>query len=130
MDFRQMQYLVTLAEEQQFTRAASVCGVSQSGLSAAIRALEDELGITLFDRTTRRVEPTPAGLALLPHARTMLAQAAAARDAVVRTTRELSATTASNWPYAPAPSPQSLWVDSSVTGKPPRPRCVRSAADR
>jgi DNA-binding transcriptional LysR family regulator len=90
MDFRQMQYLVTLAEEEQFTRAAAVCGVSQSGLSAAIRALEDELGTTLFDRTTRRVEPTPAGLALLPHARTMLAQAAAARDAVVRTTRELS----------------------------------------
>jgi len=85
-----MQYLVTLAEEEQFTRAASVCGVSQSGLSAAIRALEDELGTSLFDRTTRRVEPTPAGLALLPHARTMLAQAAAARDAVVRATRELS----------------------------------------
>ena len=84
MDFRQMQYLVTLADEEQFTRAASVCGVSQSGLSAAIRALEDELGTSLFDRTTRRVEPTPAGLALLPHARTMLAQAAAARDAVVR----------------------------------------------
>lgn len=90
MDFRQMQYLVTLAEEEQFTRAASVCGVSQSGLSAAIRALEDELGTSLFDRTTRRVEPTPAGLALLPHARTMLAQAVAARDAVVRATRELS----------------------------------------
>ncbi len=90
MDFRQMQYLVTLADEEQFTRAAAVCGVSQSGLSAAIRALEDELGTTLFDRTTRRVQPTPAGLALLPHARTMLAQAAAARDAVVRTTRELS----------------------------------------
>jgi len=90
MDFRQMQYLVTLADEEQFTRAASVCGVSQSGLSAAIRALEDELGTSLFDRTTRRVEPTAAGLALLPHARTMLAQAAAARDAVVRATRELS----------------------------------------
>ena len=90
MDFRQMQYLVTLADEEQFTRAAAVCGVSQSGLSAAIRALEDELGTSLFDRTTRRVEPTPAGLALLPHARTLLAQAAAARDAVVRATRELS----------------------------------------
>lgn len=90
MDFRQMQYLVTLAEEEQFTRAAAVCGVSQSGLSAAIRALEDELGTSLFDRTTRRVEPTAAGLALLPHARTLLAQAAAARDAVVRATRELS----------------------------------------
>ena len=90
MDFRQMQYLVTLADEEQFTRAAAVCGVSQSGLSAAIRALEEELGTTLFDRTTRRVEPTAAGLALLPHARTLLAQAAAARDAVVRATRELS----------------------------------------
>src|SRR4051794_17091925 len=90
MDFRQMQYLVTLADEEQFTRAAAVCGVSQSRLSAAIRALEDELGTTLFDRTTRRVEPTAAGLALVPHARTLLAQAAAARDAVVRATRELS----------------------------------------
>ena len=90
MDLRQMEYLVTLADEQQFTRAAAVCGVSQSGLSAAIRSLEDELGTTLFNRTTRRVEPTEAGLALLPHARMMLAQAAAARDAVVRATHELS----------------------------------------
>ena len=70
-----MQYLVTLADEEQFTRAASVCGVSQSGLSAAIRALEDELGTSLFDRTTRGSNRHPAGLALLPHARTMLAQA-------------------------------------------------------
>lgn len=91
MDFRQMQYLVTLADEEQFTRAAAVCGVSQSGLSAAIRALEDELGTALFDRTTRRVEPTAAGIALLPHARALLAQAAAARDAVLRATRELPA---------------------------------------
>ena len=90
MDLRQMEYLVALADEQQFTRAAAVCHVSQSGLSAAIRGLEEELGTTLFDRTTRRVVPTDAGLALLPHARTMLAQAAAARDAVVRATHELS----------------------------------------
>jgi len=90
MDLRQMEYLVALADEQQFTRAAVACGVSQSGLSAAIRGLEDELGTSLFTRTTRRVEPTDAGLALLPHARTMLAQAHAARDAVVRATRELS----------------------------------------
>jgi DNA-binding transcriptional LysR family regulator len=90
MDLRQMEYLVTLADEQQFTRAAAICGVSQSGLSAAIRSLEDELGTTLFNRTTRRVEPTEAGLALLPHARTMLAQASAARDAVLRATHELS----------------------------------------
>jgi len=90
MDLRQMEYLVALADEQQFTRAAALCGVSQSGLSAAIRGLEDELGTALFARTTRRVEPTEAGLALLPHARTMLAQAAAGRDAVVRATHALS----------------------------------------
>lgn len=90
MDLRQMEYLVALVDEQQFTRAAALCGVSQSGLSAAIRGLEDELGTALFTRTTRRVEPTEAGLALLPHARTMLAQAAAGRDAVVRATHALS----------------------------------------
>lgn len=87
-----MEYVVALADEQQFTRAAAVCGVSQSGLSAAIRALEDELGTKLFTRTTRSVDPTTAGLALLPHARTALEQAAAGRDAVVRATRELSGT--------------------------------------
>lgn len=90
MDLRQMEYVVTLADEQQFTRAASICGISQSGLSAAIRNLEDELGTTLFDRTTRRVEPTEAGRVFLPHARTLLAQAAAARDAVEDTSRELT----------------------------------------
>jgi DNA-binding transcriptional LysR family regulator len=90
MDLRQMEYLVALADEQQFTRAAAVCRVSQSGLSAAIRSLEDELGTTLFSRTTRRVEPTDAGLALLPYARAMLEQADAGRDAVVRATHELS----------------------------------------
>ena len=90
MDLRQMEYLVALADEQQFTRAAAVCRVSQSGLSAAIRSLEDELGTTLFARTTRRVEPTDAGLALLPYARAMLAQATAGRDAVVRATNATS----------------------------------------
>ncbi len=90
MDLRQMEYVVALADEQQFTRAAAVCRVSQSGLSAAIRNLEDELGTPLFTRTTRRVDPTDAGLALLPFARATLAQAAAGRDAVVRATHSLS----------------------------------------
>lgn len=85
-----MEYVVALADEQQFTRAAAICGVSQSGLSAAIRSLEDELGASLFTRSTRRVEPTDAGRALVPHARALIAQAAAGRDAVVRASRELS----------------------------------------
>jgi DNA-binding transcriptional LysR family regulator len=82
MDLRQMEYFLAVAEEQQFTRAASLRRVSQSGLSASIRTLEEELDTVLFTRTTRNVELTDAGRALVPHARSMLAQAAAGRDAV------------------------------------------------
>ncbi|WP_257998377.1 LysR family transcriptional regulator [Zhihengliuella halotolerans] len=92
MDLRQMEYLVALAEERHFTRAAELTRISQSGFSAAIRSLEEELGTQLFERTTRRVEPTDAGLALLPYARAMLEQAAGARDAVVQASRAVSGT--------------------------------------
>ncbi|GAB3601203.1 LysR substrate-binding domain-containing protein [Microbacterium tumbae] len=85
-----MEYLLAVAEERHFTRAAEVAGISQSGLSSAIRSLELELGTPLFDRTTRRVELTEAGVALLPYARDMLAHAAGARDAVVKATREVT----------------------------------------
>ncbi|THV42206.1 LysR family transcriptional regulator [Glycomyces buryatensis] len=85
-----MEYLVALADERHFTRAAELAGISQSGLSAAIRGLEEELGTSLFVRTTRRVEPTEAGFALLPFARAMLEQAANARDAVVQASRAVS----------------------------------------
>lgn len=90
MDLRQMEYLLAVAEERHFTRAAELAGISQSGLSAAIRSLEDELGTPLFDRTTRRVELTDAGSALLPYARDMLARAANARDAVVKASKEVT----------------------------------------
>jgi DNA-binding transcriptional LysR family regulator len=90
MDLRQLEYLVALADERHFTRAAELTGISQSGLSAAIRSLEAELGTSLFTRTTRRVEPTEAGLALLPFARSILEQAADARDAVVKASRAVS----------------------------------------
>jgi DNA-binding transcriptional LysR family regulator len=90
MDLRQMEYLLAVAEERHFTRAAELAGISQSGLSAAIRSLEDELGTPLFDRTTRRVELTNAGLALVPYARQMLAQASQARDAVVKAGHEVT----------------------------------------
>lgn len=85
-----MEYFVALAEQQQFTRAAEATRVSQSGLSAAIRTLEDELQTPLFTRTTRRVELTGAGRALLPHAKALLAQAVAGRDAVVAARGEVT----------------------------------------
>ncbi|MFC8600070.1 MULTISPECIES: LysR family transcriptional regulator [unclassified Isoptericola] len=90
MELRQMEYLVAVADEGHFTRAAALCGVTQSGLSAAIRTLERELGAELFVRTTRQVALTDAGRALLPFARRMLAQASAGHDAVVRASHQLS----------------------------------------
>ncbi|MDE3724629.1 LysR family transcriptional regulator [Nocardiopsis sp. N85] len=89
MELRQVEYFVAVAEERSFTRAAERTHVSQSGLSAAIRTLERELGSPLFHRTTRSVELSPAGFALLPKARGMLDLAAAGRDAVAATTAHL-----------------------------------------
>ncbi|MFF7362188.1 LysR substrate-binding domain-containing protein [Streptomyces sp. NPDC008125] len=82
MELRQLEHFVTVAEEQHFTRAAERLAVSQSGLSASVRALEQELRTPLFSRTTRSVRLTEAGRALLVEAVRTLAGARAARDAV------------------------------------------------
>ncbi|WP_405719344.1 LysR family transcriptional regulator [Streptomyces sp. NBC_00046] len=82
MELRQLEHFVAVAEEQHFTRAAERLAVSQSGLSASVRALEQELRTPLFSRTTRSVRLTEAGRALLVEAERTLAGARAARDAV------------------------------------------------
>ncbi|HEY2643803.1 MAG TPA: LysR family transcriptional regulator [Galbitalea sp.] len=82
MELRQLEHFVAVAEERHFTRAAQNLLISQSGLSASIRALEVELGATLFVRSTRRVELTTAGKALLADSIRTLASAAAAQNAV------------------------------------------------
>ncbi|MFF5438959.1 LysR family transcriptional regulator [Streptomyces achromogenes] len=82
MELRHLQHFVAVAEDRHFTRAAERLMVSQSGLSASIRALERELRAPLFVRTTRRVTLTEAGRALLVEAERVLAQVRAAHDAV------------------------------------------------
>ena len=82
MDLRQLEFFVAVASEKNFTRAAGRLHIVQSGLSASIRALEEELGAALFLRTTRRVELTPIGRAFLAEANHVLAAAADARHVV------------------------------------------------
>ncbi|TXS44206.1 LysR family transcriptional regulator [Streptomyces sp. uw30] len=75
MDLQQMRYVVAVAETRNFTRAAERCFVVQSSLSHRIAGLERELGVKLFARSSRRVEPTSAGLAFVAAARECLAAA-------------------------------------------------------
>jgi DNA-binding transcriptional LysR family regulator len=82
MDLRQLSYFVAVAEEGQFTRAASRVSVAQPAVSAQIRRLERELGEPLFHRDRRQVSLTVAGEALLPHARAALAAAERGRDEI------------------------------------------------
>ncbi|MFB4277966.1 LysR family transcriptional regulator [Nonomuraea sp. MTCD27] len=73
MELRQLEYLVAVAEEGGFTRAAARLHVAQPGVSAQIRQLERELGEPLFDRSGRAVRLTAVGEAVLPYARAALA---------------------------------------------------------
>ncbi len=82
MELRQLEYFVAVAEEQNFTRAAERVHISQSGVSAQIRRLEQELGAELFDRSARTATLTVAGKAALGPARAALAAAGAVGQAV------------------------------------------------
>ena len=72
VELRHLRHFIALAEEGHFGRAAERVFVVQQALSSSIRTLEDELGVKLVLRTTRRVQLTPAGEVFLTSARTTL----------------------------------------------------------
>lgn len=89
METRLVEYFVAVAEELSFTKAAARVYSSQSTVSAGIRALERELGSSLFTRSTKSVELSSAGHALLPEARSVLDGLERMRGAVTGSGAEL-----------------------------------------
>jgi DNA-binding transcriptional LysR family regulator len=82
MELRQLEYFVAVAEEANFTRAAQRVHISQSGVSAQVKALENELGAELFDRSGRVARLTEAGRVALQYAEVALNAASALREAI------------------------------------------------
>lgn len=74
MDLRQIRYFVAVAEARSFSKAAAQLHVSQPPLSTQLKALEDELGVRLFDRTNRGVSLTAAGQVFFDEMRAVLAR--------------------------------------------------------
>lgn len=94
MTLQELKYLVALADLGHFGRAAEACCITQSTLSTQLKKLEDFLGVTLFDRSLKRVTPTPIGQEILQAARNIVEEseriknlAKHAQDPMARTLR-------------------------------------------
>ncbi|MBN3858426.1 LysR family transcriptional regulator [Paraburkholderia sp. Ac-20340] len=84
LDLRRLRYFVTVADELHFGRAAERLHIAQPPLTRQISALETELGIRLFERSTRAVTLTPEGAQFLDHARQVLDAALSAQTSAQR----------------------------------------------
>ncbi len=80
MNLRDLKYLIAVAETLHFGKAAERCFVSQPTLSGQLKKLEDELGVSFFERTNRSVAITPIGEMVLQHAKLVIEQV----DAIVQ----------------------------------------------
>lgn len=80
MTLTELRYIVALAREKHFGRAAEKCFVSQPTLSVAVKKLEDELGVILFERGQSEITVTPAGEPIIRQAEKVLAEAARIKE--------------------------------------------------
>jgi LysR family hydrogen peroxide-inducible transcriptional activator len=84
MTLTELKYIVAVAREKHFGKAADACFVSQPTLSVAIRKLEDELEVKLFERSASEVSITPLGEEIVRQAQSVLEQAAAIKEIAKR----------------------------------------------
>jgi LysR family hydrogen peroxide-inducible transcriptional activator len=84
MTLTELKYIVAVAREKHFGRAAEACFVSQPTLSVAIKKLEDELEVKLFERSANEVAVTPLGEEIVRQAQSVLEQAAAIKEIAKR----------------------------------------------
>ena len=80
MTLNELRYIVAVAQERNFGRAAQRSFISQPALSVAIQKLEEELGVQLFERAKSEVTVTPAGERIVEQAQKVLEEAARIRD--------------------------------------------------
>lgn len=84
MTLTELKYIVAVAREKHFGRAAEACYVSQPTLSVAIKKLEDELDVKIFERSAGEVSVTPLGEAIVRQAQSVLEQAAEIKEIAKR----------------------------------------------
>ena len=84
MNLTGLKYFLAVMEAGNFSDAADALYITQSAVSKQVKALEEELGLTLFDRSRRKIRPTQAAELILPHVRSILSEC----DALSRTVRE------------------------------------------
>ena len=80
MTLTELRYIVAVARERHFGRAAEACFVSQPTLSVAVKKLEEELGVTLFERGPSEVTVTPGGAGIVEQAQRVLEEASRIRE--------------------------------------------------
>jgi DNA-binding transcriptional LysR family regulator len=109
---RQLRAFLTLADTASFTRAAAACHLSQPAFSALIRGLEEQVGLRLFDRSTRHVALTAEGAAFRPRAQRLLEEF----DAALGGLRELAARERGRVSVALLPSLAAGWLPEVLAG--------------
>lgn len=100
MDIRQLTYYAAIFEHRNLSRAASHCNVAQSAISHHLANLENELGVTLFLRKPRGMEPTAVGIKLYEHSKQILRAVQSAEQDIKQQSERIEGDIAIGLPYS------------------------------